>query len=1222
MKRIIAAILLLTLSALSFAQQIPKPLQTGNEAPETLLATSINDVAVSLFIRGSWQAELIHSGILQCIPFVYSGVPLLFKQVPDVYLFLALAESLWFEAQIGNDLDKNQFSAGYYRQQDDILLSIRVGNTNISMKNQSFSGLGNPASSFGIKADIINTQNLNHAEAMLRWDTVYYETYTYYGYSEETKLSINPAQWLRGKAFVLPAQAQILSLYTLDRGQTTLLFPDAYEYNPQTGIVLLKTPAAKELRAVIRENTNEYELTLFIPGDANPLELKNVYSISADTSAYACSVINKDTNTVDSSYTIRTISANTIMVVRNNAQDPHTDDFARPFYADAPWLYDAVPTNTASVFAIITSVLEARESIVLSEAVIPGSITVYRNGLETTSFSYDNTTHTLTLTPPPLPTDKIVIVCKKYSTNRINGQLVASAGYMANLSEYATLKSMLSGIFAVPEDFSLVSIEQLYAGILWNFDRSYDNEHALLAKASCSALFSLSSPFALPSGDRWKPASFMHNEGTAVTVSTATAADTFLLPDTMLETKPLLLGYEKTASGTSVYTVYDTNIQWENYETIGFYIQKTSADPGAQLAIELGTGTNSLRIETIPIGNFPQNEWIHISIHLITGKVQCYDIHNTPVAVPDITIKLPETAAAFNTVKLYLSNEALSFILSEPVLYHPLPNFRIAQEGSLTWIQQNYASITVQELLYWHDKAVNPLTARGEVQAFWKLGFFETALGSILFYNNARILPAFNFSLRLQPAAIPFSLQNQFSFTAEPNRFSQGITSTLNTRFPVSVNASTMFSANVITQAWKLAAGRSELIAINSELKQQWLHAPSQFDFFSAYTDSWTALFTFTDPEVFYRNIKITIGQKVIGLTLQARSLYSIYETLRAGSDFQADIAPQFTFAFGTITPFINKTYSISTASIDNAFASSINTWINTLLTVFDTQCTWEPFFTGTYAQSIIMMLEQYPQAYFKERYGISFQRPLGYGLWDLAVPALISIEGFSEYQKRESLPVQKLGITGTFGAKAGNIFSQYGYYPLFTAYTFDEYQWKLATTVFGFPQTSSAVYYAIKGSLQSYFTGKSTFNTVFTCEFSEAESGRGFSCSVNAENKFPVQRNSVSWITELIRKQLPDPNNATTENTQEKAVISSWLMKLARAGIQAEDSWKIGALYTSLPAQSSLVLDEYYSAESFMETFLRVTFFVKLEETLKWQAERFLFSVGYSLGLSLKVVF
>ena len=190
MKRVIVAVLLFTLPALSFAQQTPKPLQTGKEAPETLLTTSINDVEISLFIRGSWQAELVHSGILQCIPFVYSGVPLLFKQVPEVYLFLALAESLWFEAQIGNDPDKNQFSAGYYKQQDALLLSIRVGNANISMKNQSFSGLGNHASSFGIKADIINTHNLNHAEAMLRWDTTEYETYTYYGYSEATKLSI------------------------------------------------------------------------------------------------------------------------------------------------------------------------------------------------------------------------------------------------------------------------------------------------------------------------------------------------------------------------------------------------------------------------------------------------------------------------------------------------------------------------------------------------------------------------------------------------------------------------------------------------------------------------------------------------------------------------------------------------------------------------------------------------------------------------------------------------------------------------------------------------------------------------------------------------------------------------------------------------------------------------------------------------------------------------
>ncbi|HQG40412.1 MAG TPA: hypothetical protein PLV76_05950 [Spirochaetales bacterium] len=52
------------------------------------------------------------------------------------------------------------------------------------------------------------------------------------------------------------------------------------------------------------------------------------------------------------------------------------------------------------------------------------------------------------------------------------------------------------------------------------------------------------------------------------------------------------------------------------------------------------------------------------------------------------------------------------------------------------------------------------------------------------------------------------------------------------------------------------------------------------------------------------------------------------------------------------------------------------------------------------------------------------------------------------------------------------------------------------------------------------------------------------------------------------------------------------------------------------------MILEESYSAESFLDTFLRVTLFIKLEETLKWQTERFMFSIGYSLGLSLKAVF
>ena len=1213
------AVLLFTLPALSFAQQTPKPLQTGKEAPETLLTTSINDVEISLFIRGSWQAELVHSGILQCIPFVYSGVPLLFKQVPEVYLFLALAESLWFEAQIGNDPDKNQFSAGYYKQQDALLLSIRVGNANISMKNQSFSGLGNPASSFGIKADIINTHNLNHAEAMLRWDTTEYETYTYYGYSEATKLSITPAQWLRGKAFILPVQAQIVSLYILDRGQPTLLFPDTYEYNMQTGILVLKNPVTKELRAVIRENAHAYELTLFIPGDANPLELKNVYSLPADTSAQACTVMNKDTNAVDTTFTIRILSGNTIMILRNNAQDPHTNDFAKPFYVDAPWLYDANSTNTASSYVIITNVLEPRENIILSENIIPESITVYRNGLETTSFSYNATTHALTLTPPPLPTDKIIIVCKKYSTARSTGQLVAAAGYMANLTGYSTLTSILSSTFAIPDDFLLVSIEKLYAGIVWTYDRTYESMRTLLAKTVCATQFSLNAPISRPLEDKWKPALSMHTEGSPITITPALALDSFIIPKSNMSTKLLLLTYEKSLSGTSTYKIYDTNIHLENYSTIGLVIKKLSAEPGAALTIEFGTGTNSLRIETIPIGDLPADAWITITVNLITGSVICYDAHGAPLSVPEITVTVPDTRSTVNTVTLKFSTETSTILISEPVSFNPLPTFRITQEGSLTWTEQDQASVTVQEQLYWHTADVNPLLIRGAIQAFWKLNFFETTSSSILVYNGDTILPAFSIAFQLAPSTFPGMLHNNYSYAQEPDRFSQTLNCTLTTRFPITVNGNTTFTDNVSAQTWKLVTGTSEIIAINGEIKQKWIHTVQQFDFFSAYKDSWHTLFTFTDPEVFYRTIKIDMLQKTIGLTMQAKSLYSIYDTYRNSSDFQIDIEPQITLMHGTIHPFIKKTYTIRNATTENSLSSALDTWIATFIDMFNTQCTWEPFFSDMYAQKLTMILERYPEALFSERYGVRLQRPIGYGIQDLFIPALFAVEGYGEYRQHDLRTVQKLGITGTIGAKASNIFSHYGYLPTFMDYTLDEYQWKLTTTAFGFPQLRSAIYYTIHGNIEAYFTGETSISAALTAEFTEAAYGKGFSCSIAGESKIPVQDNSMSWITRLIYMQLPD---SSTENPHEKAFVSTWLMKLARAKIQAEDSWRLRAVYTSIPAETSLQLEEYYSAESFMETFLRITFFIKLTETLQWRIDRFLFVVQYSLGLSLKVVF
>lgn len=1193
----------------------------GDEAPEALLATTMNDMEVTLFLKGSWQTELIHAGIFQFIPFVYGGNPLLFTQIPDVYILLAIADSLWFEAQIGTEASKNIFIASYYKEKNAKLLSIKIGNSGISLKNQAFSGLGSPSSSFGIKADVINTQNLNHAAAMLRWDTVNYETYTFYGYEEETTVALDPAQWIRGKAFALVPETRILSLYTVKQSQTTVLFPDAYHYNMQTGILLLKNPTTQELYATISLNGNVTTIQLYRPNSNNQYELKNIYSIPGDVSAQSCAVINKDTNIVDTSFSVHTQDANTVMIVRNNALDPADNNYSMPFYSENPWIYDPDSSNKASSFAIVTKILELRDSIVLPDAVIPGSLTVYRNGMETTNYIYDSTSHKLIVTPEPLPTEEIVVVCKKYSNQRNNGQLVAAAGYSAHLNEFSNLETAVSAVFSVPDNFSAIGIEKANADIVWNFEQTYLNNTTIQARSVFFGRFSLNTPFSKPVTSRWQKNNFMRLSGTEISISApdSTSIQPESLPGDPGNAKPLFLSFDKTLSGTSCYAIFDTNIVLEGYGTIGFYIQMQSSEPAAVLTVDAGAGTNTLCIEDIPVGTFPTHEWILITVDLLRGTVQAYDEHNNNIPMPGTTIKLPEILSTINTMKFYFSSELSTILVSEPVLFSPLPRLSALQEGSLAWISEDTARLNFQEQIFLHTTDALPFMVRGSGDAFWKINIVELSCASILEYADALFNPSVTIAFGIVPESLPVSASNKFSYTTVPGRYAQAVSLALASQFPVALDGNVFFNNTVLLQTWKLTMGNPGIVLMRADLKQQYAHTVATPDIVTAYTDSWSALFSFSESEILFRVMNGNIQQQLLGFSAEAKSFYSIYETHSLQSSFTVAIAPDFRMNFGTFTPRIKKSYTIGNVEPDNSIEQALAMWAASCTTMLNTQYTWEPFYTAEYAQRIIQAIEHYPQAIFSETYGLMFQRPLGFGLWDIAIPALISLEGFSEYAKQETSVVHKLGINGTLGAKVGNLFSRYGFSPLLQTIEFDEYQWKLTGAFFCYPLHDSTLFYTIKGELNASLAGNEKYTVRATGEYSETDYGRGVFLGFSGNLSIPMQNNSTSWILDLVKKQLGPEQK---EEADKKKIASLWLTKLGQTQQTSTDLWSFSMQFSQKPAHASIKFEEKYSGESALGVFLTLSFFIRIEETISWQADSFMFLLDYALGLSLKAVF
>lgn len=208
------------------------------------------------------------------------------------------------------------------------------------------------------------------------------------------------------------------------------LFPDlsaASVLSPADGIVFSPAAGSTFETAVLQPLQQSYgwplangtwsDLEIQIDGQTAILvSLPDLFSVFEDCSWYAVPS--------DSTINSLAIEGSSRDVVANQAAgafqlsfsavDPLSLEARYPLadLADSGFYVPGTPRPDKAAPAIIASIGQSStsEKIILDEAAIPSSILVYRNSLPVTDFSYDESDHSVSLTPEPGPNEVIRIV--------------------------------------------------------------------------------------------------------------------------------------------------------------------------------------------------------------------------------------------------------------------------------------------------------------------------------------------------------------------------------------------------------------------------------------------------------------------------------------------------------------------------------------------------------------------------------------------------------------------------------------------------------------------------------------------------------------------------------------------------------------------------------------------------------------------------------------------
>jgi len=229
------ALLALIAAASAYGQTVSLP---QPEAPTTIFSSKIGSAEVDLNLQGSWNASLgFTTGLLfspglpvqplDSFPGLAPGF--IFTQAPDLTISLVLMRKYFLDVSVLSGVQNNTIRMGYKGDSDEVLRSLVIGNSGITIPPSPFLEIpAQPTSSIGASAELVSGPSTN--DLLLRWDSTDVKHKSFVGQNEVIDQHITLESYMKGRYFFLPdvnIDVGSLVVYLEDQYGTVILTDSA-----------------------------------------------------------------------------------------------------------------------------------------------------------------------------------------------------------------------------------------------------------------------------------------------------------------------------------------------------------------------------------------------------------------------------------------------------------------------------------------------------------------------------------------------------------------------------------------------------------------------------------------------------------------------------------------------------------------------------------------------------------------------------------------------------------------------------------------------------------------------------------------------------------------------------------------------------------------------------------------------------------------------------------
>ncbi|MBN2873952.1 MAG: hypothetical protein JXM71_02560, partial [Spirochaetales bacterium] len=1051
-----------------------------DEPPSSLFAARLGDSDVEAFAQGFWESWIRSKGSWSTGSEIsgFNAEPFSFMQTPDLYAFLSFRERWLFEAYVTQQAPDARFSLSFEGGEDDTIRFARLGNADIIMPAYPYMSFGSPEASFGVAVSAYDRDHDASLDAMLRWDGLEWRTRTFFGGAEALETIVAASDELRGRRFALPDRPVTAVALSVDSPSgARIMQPDEYSASLADGVLLLNAEPSGTLTVEYQDESGAghsldlYEFGVDDDGSTirvyNQYEVRNLYAIPDTATARQLFVRNLATGTTDTRFEVTRVAVGLVEVVKGGADpDPAADAYARPFADEAPWVYEEENSSTAYAgsagFSIVARGIESVDTIVLESQSIAGTITVYRDDVESSAFQYDEDSHELFLTPPPRSGEYIRVRYAVSSADRSNGALAFGLGGTfpwlgldwstalggrwplsgAGYDEGGQLSSSWTGVSVG------LAMERKYAAF----------EAATMLRYSRAGTYGVyrvvgmedygTSDWLLP----FRPADGVD---AGITVSVAVDEELGLLdafapliatlhPDAV-PNRALVLEAGSSATGDPVRFVrYVEYAPLSSFGTMAFFVQTIDPSPGSTLEIAVGNGVGDEAVLQVALDGLGAG-WHKVELSL--GPLAALTVtasDGSLLAVPGSTgsFSLPDAAGLVELTVTGLQHGTV--LIDEIVLEDETEGFGTLANATF------FIGDREQRDGFYLSGAANTavatdVEAAASLEAGWNSGVAELMALATPSYDGDESSLGLGYVVAIPSKTSPTRIVDEFYRDQRSSRFARDVETHLALgRLRASASSTSAEDSGSFSQLWQAKTAYGTLVS--SSASASLTSSGTMLEELDA-VDAWQASWTLMTPalEASANNRKLEGAASIFGSALTASVSRSYDASSPGGTAMMARAGVPLRLGVLSLEPYYFRESSVEKTSAAASFAADLAEFAGDTSAAADLWSVapvlelWSAYDSVAFEN----FSAEATAAVHEAGAGIELRRPLGYGLLDLFVPAETGIELTRGIERRDDTSIASTALMVSVSGGAANVFASGGAVPLLPALAFDEYSYR-----------------------------------------------------------------------------------------------------------------------------------------------------------------------------------